>query len=518
MLYNRAYAAMVGSKYPATLGIPVREAWAESLELIEIPTRTARATGRAYHVEDSPFLVERNGFVEEVVMTWTVIPLAGLDGFYISLDDVTERRLGEIRRMIIRTLRATLRASVDVHSLWESALNCLHSHPADFPFAYLYSLNSDVSSERAMDLECSHEHDSYTLAGFVGDLKGTTLLSVVDQKEFQKSPLMCKAIRSKDALPCDLEELPFWKSTTHSLEEHRGLHKAAVICPLRSNRSMKVIGFLVTGLHDKRPYNDAYQTWIANIIRELGDAVTAVLLSEEEAKRQHRAAKQAAHEQYLLAKALADRELEIELATGRVHRMLSVMAMVDIGIVEFTKGGKLIHANESWFSLSSHPRDPTTWTESSWTTYIHEDDLKFVLSQWNLVTQGHALTFEMRWKSPPGENKSEGVWVLAACVPVTDADGRVITISCCTTDIRPQKKLQNEAVKRAEALERARLSEQEAIHVSAKFQRMQKIMEQVGVGVVEFSSIGQVIQANASLTRCSIRGIVLTWFRTHTII
>ncbi|KAI4858322.1 hypothetical protein E4T45_00164 [Aureobasidium sp. EXF-8846] len=61
----------------------------------------------------------------------------------------------------------------------------------------------------------------------------------------------------------------------------------------------------------------------------------------------------------------------------------------------------------------------------------------------------------MRWKN----NTPIGQWVQAACTPIFDDAGNVISISGCTTDISAQKRAQEDALKKAEALEQVRVSQ-----------------------------------------------------------
>lgn len=89
---------------------------------------------------------------------------------------------------------------------------------------------------------------------------------------------------------------------------------------------------------------------------------------------------------------------------------------------------------------------------------VFAEDQAIVMSMWNKLTQGHPVTFEMRWKSRPGTNDT-AQWVLSACVPVLDDEGNLISIAGNTIDINPQKNSQETTQARVEALERARLSE-----------------------------------------------------------
>lgn len=68
----------------------------------------------------------------------------------------------------------------------------------------------------------------------------------------------------------------------------------------------------------------------------------------------------------------------------------------------------------------------------------------------------------MRFRNGDG-SEDPGPWVLAACMPVADESGRIITISGCITNISAQKRNEQDAQAKASALERARASEQRLV-------------------------------------------------------
>lgn len=150
-------------------------------------------------------------------------------------------------------------------------------------------------------------------------------------------------------------------------------------------------------------------------------------------------------------------------AAERLQCLLKMMEMVDVGIFEYDKKGKLVYANDAFYNLSGHPRE-TTKQEGTWLDSVFPEDKEWLMGQWTQLVNGTSLTFEMRWKRPAtsmpnGEEDLKGSWVLAACVPTFDDHGEITSISGCLTDIRLQKQSHCDAMKRAEALERAAASE-----------------------------------------------------------
>lgn len=145
--------------------------------------------------------------------------------------------------------------------------------------------------------------------------------------------------------------------------------------------------------------------------------------------------------------------------TARWEGLQTMMEMSDVGVFEYNMEGKLVHANQAWYRLSSHPRNLPAHVDFSFMDLVYPDDQALVMSMWNTLASGNPVTFEMRWKAPPGSD-APAQWVLSACVPVFDDEGNPISIAGNTIDIMAQKRSQTIAQTRVEALERARISEQ----------------------------------------------------------
>lgn len=154
-----------------------------------------------------------------------------------------------------------------------------------------------------------------------------------------------------------------------------------------------------------------------------------------------------------LEDALADRDD----ATGKLSNLRQMMEMVDVGMFEYDKDGVLMYGNEAFHRLSGVPRGD--FQPFAWANWVFEEDKSWLMDVWTRLTEGSSNTFEMRWIGPDPDENFKGQWVTAACVPTTDEAGNVTTVSGCITDISAQKRSHSDAVKRAEALERAQASE-----------------------------------------------------------
>lgn len=149
---------------------------------------------------------------------------------------------------------------------------------------------------------------------------------------------------------------------------------------------------------------------------------------------------------------------------------------------------------------------------------VFPEDRQLVVEKWGELAAGHQTSFEMRWKPQPpklGEDPcDDGLWVLSSSIPVYDDNDVLIAISGLTTNISPQKRSIRDAERRAEAVERARASEQQANLANERFQRMSKAIvclklthidheimtdvsqDLIDVGVFDLTTDGRIVSAN----------------------
>ncbi|KAK4892575.1 hypothetical protein LTR27_009039 [Elasticomyces elasticus] len=184
----------------------------------------------------------------------------------------------------------------------------------------------------------------------------------------------------------------------------------------------------------------------------------------------------------VLKTALSEQELlaNRENATERLAATLTMMEMVDVGMFDYNPEGKLVYANEAFYKLSGHPR-PAEAKEWSWMDCIFPEDKDRLFGVWEGLVAGKTFNIEMRWKRPRaampnGQEDVHGQWVLAACVPTFHENGTLRSVSGCLTDCAAQKRSEEDALKRAEALERAYASEK----------RFTKFAESASIGIYRF--------------------------------
>ncbi|MCE4553052.1 ATP-binding protein [Roseateles cellulosilyticus] len=79
MVYNQAYAGMLGNKHPRALGAPLRQVWGEVWDDV-VGLIESTLAGTSVYREDMPLLVDRDGRLREAWFTFWYTPLRDDDG------------------------------------------------------------------------------------------------------------------------------------------------------------------------------------------------------------------------------------------------------------------------------------------------------------------------------------------------------------------------------------------------------------------------------------------------------
>src|SRR3954468_1581166 len=146
VLYNDAYAEILGAKHPWALGRPCEEVWSEIWSVIAPMLDGVAATGQATWSDDQLLLLERRGYPEECYFSFSFSPVRGEDGrvegIFTAVIENTGRVLGE-RRLALLTDLAAHPAARSPREACEQAMRTLAGKP-DVPFALAYFTNGQA--------------------------------------------------------------------------------------------------------------------------------------------------------------------------------------------------------------------------------------------------------------------------------------------------------------------------------------------------------------------------------------
>ena len=101
MLYNEAYIAVASGKHPKLMGATVEQSWAEIAKDLESVFINAERLGRATSIDDSPFYIQRHGYLEETFFSYNMVPVraqnGNTEGFYNAAFETTRQKIWERR-------------------------------------------------------------------------------------------------------------------------------------------------------------------------------------------------------------------------------------------------------------------------------------------------------------------------------------------------------------------------------------------------------------------------------------
>lgn len=128
---------------------------------------------------------------------------------------------------------------------------------------------------------------------------------------------------------------------------------------------------------------------------------------------------------------------------------------------------------------------------------ISESDHPLMVTEWELlVTEKGKRIIELRLRNPwydeAGNAKQK--WILASCDQEFDEEGNLVSIMGCITDISLQKQAEEDALERANLVEKLALRTEEAAQHERNFQQMAELAP---CGMFTFDPEGAINWANS---------------------
>ncbi|KAH0386632.1 putative histidine kinase HHK19p, partial [Aureobasidium melanogenum] len=479
VIYNQAYGRLIRDHHPAYFGRPVAT-WTEWLPYFEqmgAIYAQAEKTGRAWVNPTFPMVMNSGGFKENVDFSCTVICLPPpLKGFLGSFKETTATAAAEKRNLILEDLVSLWKTSSSLKALWANVLNSISQHPELFPFCSLYSATLAIQNDPSVSDSSGNESDGciYTLEGTVesedSDLSG--ILQNIDLGTETDGPsrdpflsYFQRAETTRSPVAMDQSDIPpGWQSIAKARDVGEAC-RGAVVCPSSSNQLSRVQAFLVFGLSTRDAYNESYQEWVLRLQRELSDIVASILSTQEAARKKREIARRQRLESELVIKELALQRKEAELAALRVEGITKIVGLANVAIFEHDLNGRLVFANDAFYSIVSAHED-------------QNDRISFLPTEhWDALLRGESRTFELRCRN--------GTWGLCSALPTRNHSGQIDAVIGVITDIESQKRAEQEACAKLDALEKARIAEK----------RYYRFLEIIPSGIAVIDPAGQITYA-----------------------
>jgi hypothetical protein len=270
MIYNDAYAPLLGDRHPAALGGRAAEIWSDIWDDIGAMTDEVFA-GRATYSEDLLLVMSRHGFTEETYFTFSFSPVVEPGGKVAGLLDTvveTTKRVLATRRLGVLQQLGSLPRSVhgNTSEAVAAALRVLAEARTDCPFGLVY-------------LTAADGQDARLVAGQGIGIEGELSTSVIPDQVRQ-------AIATGEAVTVTglAQLLPGLSMAGASPVGDADVHTAVVQPLTLVGRSMP-IGAVVLGTSPHLPLDDEYRIFLALAAGQVAAAVADAQAVEDERRR-----------------------------------------------------------------------------------------------------------------------------------------------------------------------------------------------------------------------------------------
>jgi hypothetical protein len=329
LLYNQAYGKMVRDLHPRIFGQPLDnvQEWRINGAQMAAHRRDAANSVPTHAYPSFVIPMLNHGRLENVHLQLNIATLPPpVKGFHLCFEETTDFDLRERRRSIVRDLSEIWSSASDMSSLWHLVLQSLSENPEDFPIAAIYSTR--ISPDSCYQQDGGPEKRFYHLEGFVGDFDTGTFPPIFHMAATDPSlePLR-QAILSKDKVVID--RLPeHWAKGSLKRGTLDACREAAVL-PSSFTRHHSAEALLIIGLPTRALLDEPHRQHLEQLQSEFAHVVNTLVTTMESKYRRKESARQNQLEKDLLAKELALRQQEAELATTLAVKVLTVIDEVE---------------------------------------------------------------------------------------------------------------------------------------------------------------------------------------------
>ncbi|KDN38662.1 hypothetical protein RSAG8_09337, partial [Rhizoctonia solani AG-8 WAC10335] len=327
IIYNDAYAKMIGSKHPKIFGQRGREAWGEVWNSFSPVSDLIRAGKSTFKTDGKLFfnsLTELH-LPEEVYHSWHWTPIWHEDGtvggIWNTTWATTTKVIAERRLSCISELISRLADTRTQEQFGEQTLHVLSRNPLDLPFIALYwcqaenSLPPNDKGKAPLALAylrhqtCPMVHIKLTLAGSVGIPSGHPMaketieytldpVTYLSARPPMLSPTNSSISSSQSSAGLDMssvlisgsieliDPLPAHLAKDLDGRAFKDVPRTAAILPISASSSPFSLPkcLLLVGLNTRREYDAEYASWLESLSAAMSNQLSVVLQREADVK------------------------------------------------------------------------------------------------------------------------------------------------------------------------------------------------------------------------------------------
>lgn len=254
--YNDEYLPMIGNKHPHALGSPSKDIFSEIRDTLEPQLSSVFNNGNTIKLPDAPFLLNRNGYLEECYFDYTLSPIknsAGkIEGVFNVVIETTNNVIGTRRSQLLHKL-------VKLENIVQPLKKCISNFGTilseakqEIPFFLIYLKGNDktYSLVASGGIDQKIDHRKWPIDD-LGSSGNTIHLNSIS--EYLSEPIITFYPE-----PCC----------------------EALMIALR-NENSPISGFMIAGLSPRKKNDSDYFHFIQNVCRIMGSCFSSAFSFDE---------------------------------------------------------------------------------------------------------------------------------------------------------------------------------------------------------------------------------------------
>jgi signal transduction histidine kinase/CheY-like chemotaxis protein len=400
-IYNAQFVHLAAGVHPRLMGQSFAFGFPELLPSINPLFEEGMRSGVAQDVVDAQLMVQRNGYLEEAYFTGNFTPIRGTDGkivgFYNAVFEFTLQKIHDRRTHMLNLIMTP--GMLEVSAVYEHIMKCLEINPLDITMAILHEANTDAQPGRTI----------LRLMGQLGLPEGHALLrDGQDLEELVGNAPTCRESMSGRVVTTVDARFDGVKWLGSGQPTH-------TVVTVALTTGVRLFGFLTVGMNPCRPFDNTCEQFIKDLTR-MSSSVIANAWDAENLRKQQEKLKS-----------------ELEFSDMKVRHLVQ---HASVGMAHAKHDGKIIWANDMFFTLAGGVRDSHNTVDSLYDVFLEEDRQKAVHVWGRLLNGENHVSAELRLKRtfipPVGDPEPAQIQILA--FPYKE-HGVTVSGMACTTEI-----------------------------------------------------------------------------------
>lgn len=263
LIYNDGYKPILAGKHPQALGQRAADCWVDVWPALKPLFDQVLLTGESTWNEETLFLIDRSGYLEEAYFTFSLAPIYNekneVAGIFNTVVEITKQTLAHRRMAVLRELGdvGVVKSVADVAI---KVTQITDKHKEDFPYAEVYLFDEKNRAVRPASGKGSG---------------GSFKLTDKDPWHF------AEVLEDKHYLYLDdIKEIGSLSSGIGSVQI-----KSVIVLIIERPGATHPFGFFVAGLNPRRAFDENYQNFLQMTVQQIAKVMVMAETYQQESER-----------------------------------------------------------------------------------------------------------------------------------------------------------------------------------------------------------------------------------------